>query len=177
VSGQDRQNRRTQHIAQPVLRPLANYLQGDSAKRYFASSGRVRDSIEKAMTGAASSEREQMQYVINSLPSFGDDPATVHSKLVALRTRLDTLEALSGGRRLGGKVRESLSLGPMNSGERANEGRVAPPVPALTPEQAAAIPKPSYDEQQRQNMGWLTDPRTFLGTTSARPGWGRHGHW
>jgi hypothetical protein len=49
------------------------------------------------MTGAASSEREALGYMTNMIPAAGDDPATMLSKLQAMRLRLHALESLDRG--------------------------------------------------------------------------------
>jgi hypothetical protein len=85
--------------ASPVglVGPLATYMQSGSGKRYYAAAGRLADSIEKAYTGAQSSELEHLRYISSNIPGFGDDPATVRSKLLGIRRRLNALDSLSRG--------------------------------------------------------------------------------
>lgn len=88
-----------QGMANPtgIVGPIAGKMQSSRAKRYYAAAGRLADSIEKAFTGAQSSEIEHLRYVASNIPAFYDDPTTVKSKLLGIRRRLNALDILAHG--------------------------------------------------------------------------------
>lgn len=80
-----------------VVGPIAGSMQSGRAKRYYAAAGRLSDSIEKAYTGAQSTEIEHLRYIASNIPAFYDDPTTVKSKLLGIRRRLNALDLLAHG--------------------------------------------------------------------------------
>lgn len=84
-------------LSEPVVRPLANSLQGSFGQQFFATAGRLQDVLEKAQTGAASSEFEQIKYMRTGIPAYGDEPETVISKLIALRRRMSIIKSIATG--------------------------------------------------------------------------------
>lgn len=112
-----------------ALGPLAASQQDPRSVHYYATAGRLVDSLEKASTGAASSQQEAWRYIKSNIPAFYDDAETQISKITAMRIRMNTLDALSRG-----TIPERGEAAPTP----APTGRMGPPQSAPAPQAPAA---------------------------------------